>query len=143
MIDVNRIILIGTVYTTPFKAIINGKEKWFMKLRTIQTIPKNEGGYWTFYDVHRIYLVSKWMVDKTKDLKKGERLEIYGRLSILQKESTFRKDGVLKTVRFNDTTVIPDMINPRNFDVKDKEPFEDYFKTLSTEEKVEFKIPKK
>lgn len=143
MVDVNRIILIGTVYTTPFKATIKGKEKWFMKLRTIQTIPKNDGGHYTFYDVHRIYLVSPWMVEKTKDLKKGERLEIYGRLSILQKESKFRKDGELKTVRFNDTTVIPDLINPRNFVVKEAEAFKDYFKTLSEEEKVEFKIPKK
>ncbi|MFW5871756.1 MAG: hypothetical protein ACOCUT_01480 [bacterium] len=143
---INSITILGEVTKTPFEATINGKEKVFMYVTTVVPAPTKDG-YMIMRDTFRVALAAKYMLEKCKGLKVGEWIYIVGRMSCLMKRIWYNKNGESKQANFTDTTIYPNYMEIRNFDVSGTPEYKDYRQRLKvTGEKkkdVKFKIPKK
>lgn len=143
---INSITILGVVTKAPFEATINNKEKVFMYVTTIVPAPTKDG-HMIMRDTFRVALVAKFMFEKCKNLKVGDWVYMVGRMSCLIKRIWYSKDGKSTQTNFTDTTIYPNYMEIRNFDVSNTPEYKDYRQRLKvTGEKkkdVKFKIPKK
>lgn len=139
----NRILLIGKVQTSPTKVMIKDKEEWFLQLKTVVHVPKGDDDFYTFTDVFRIKLIAKWQIANFKNLQKGDLIEVIGRASVLPKIIKTKVGGKTKSRRYNDTTIIPEVIREVSKDMTDgAKAYTDYLRENKEVTGREFKIPK-